>query len=359
MHDNWQAAFAQLKEKFEQLEKEYLGVRDELVKLRRTYEDQIYNLDTSNMPTVKKLFVEAENGLAQLTVRVGENSAAVESIAAVQTEQAESIASISQQADELGAEVVIAVETSKTAVEAADDALSNVSNGAYIIARVNADGSSIRISADKLELDGYATFSDLEGEGQTVINGANIKTGTLYVDAIEVSPNNASGINLDKQTLFPNGIFFGDDVASWHLLESYIKAVTEGGVKVLKINASQSLDLSAGSGPVAGIRMYRGNIDGQSVFFCSPSGGSVAGYWTYNGSEIATKADLEALKDEMNGGSGDPCATGHIPEYFSNDDAASHTVKCSVCGKVLDPQEYCYDYDDGTGHCERCGQFIV
>lgn len=352
MHDNWQAAFAQLKEKFDQLEKEYLGVRDELVKLRRTYEDQIYNLDTSNMPSVKKLFVETEKGLAQLTIRVDDNSAAVESIAAVQTEQAESIASVSQQADEASAQVAIAVEHANSANE-------NVSNGAYIIARVNADGSSIRISADKLELDGYATFSDLEGEGQTVINGANIKTGTLYVDAIEVSPNNASGINFNKQTLFPNGIFFGDDVASWHLLESYIKAVTEGGVKVLKINASQSLDLSAGSGAVAGIRMYRGNIGGQSVFFCSPSGGSVAGYWTYNGSEIATKADLEALKNEIDGGSGDPCATGHTPEYFSNDDAASHTVKCSVCGKVLDSQEYCYDYDDGTGHCERCGQFIV
>ncbi|MBE6640276.1 MAG: hypothetical protein E7619_01690 [Ruminococcaceae bacterium] len=329
---------------------------DDRIRQRRMLADLLYNLDGENMPAVKSLIErhmeENSSAIAALTLRADENGAAIESIAAVQTEQAESIASVSQQADEASAQVAIAVEHANSANE-------NVSNGAYIIARVNADGSGIRISADKLELDGYATFSDLEGEGQTVINGANIKTGTLYVDAIEVSPNNASGINLNKQTLFPNGIFFGDDVASWHLLESYIKAVTEGGVKVLKINASQSLDLSAGSGAVAGIRMYRGNIDGQSVFFCSPSGGSVAGYWTYNGSEIATKADLEALKDEIDGGSGDPCATGHTPEYFSNDDAASHTVKCSVCGKVLDSQEYCYDYDDGTGHCERCGQFIV
>lgn len=52
------------------------------------------------------------------------------------------------------------------------------------IADINITPGAIRIRADKVNLDGYATFSSLTTAGQTVINGANIMTGTIVADKI-------------------------------------------------------------------------------------------------------------------------------------------------------------------------------
>lgn len=52
------------------------------------------------------------------------------------------------------------------------------------IADINITPGTIRIRADKVNLDGYATFSSLTTAGQTVINGANIMTGTIVADKI-------------------------------------------------------------------------------------------------------------------------------------------------------------------------------
>ena len=50
---------------------------------------------------------------------------------------------------------------------------------ASIIAAINNDYSEVMIKADKVDISGFVTFSDLSGSGQTTINGDNIKTGTL------------------------------------------------------------------------------------------------------------------------------------------------------------------------------------
>lgn len=64
-----------------------------------------------------------------------------------------------------------------------------VTNGltrASIISKINDTGqSSIKISADAVDISGLVTFSDLSTAGRTVINGSNIKTGTLNADLIK------------------------------------------------------------------------------------------------------------------------------------------------------------------------------
>lgn len=57
-----------------------------------------------------------------------------------------------------------------------------------IIAEINASPEEIQISADKIKLKGqYVEFTDLSANGKTTINGANITTGTISADRLDVN----------------------------------------------------------------------------------------------------------------------------------------------------------------------------
>lgn len=58
-----------------------------------------------------------------------------------------------------------------------------VSKGS-IISEINQSAESVTIDASKINLTGYVTITDLETEGKTEINGANIMTRTITADAI-------------------------------------------------------------------------------------------------------------------------------------------------------------------------------
>lgn len=53
-----------------------------------------------------------------------------------------------------------------------------------VISEINQSKEKIQIKADKIDLQGLVTVEDLEEEGATKINGANIETGTISSDAI-------------------------------------------------------------------------------------------------------------------------------------------------------------------------------
>jgi hypothetical protein len=57
-----------------------------------------------------------------------------------------------------------------------------------IISKINQTPEQITINANKLNLQGYVTVSDLSGTGKTTINGSNITTGTI--DATKVNVTN-------------------------------------------------------------------------------------------------------------------------------------------------------------------------
>lgn len=56
-----------------------------------------------------------------------------------------------------------------------------------IASSINQTAQSVLIDASKINLTGYVTVSDLSGDGTTVINGANIATGTITADKIDVN----------------------------------------------------------------------------------------------------------------------------------------------------------------------------
>lgn len=63
-----------------------------------------------------------------------------------------------------------------------------------IISKINQSAEKVSISAKKVDLSGYATFTDLSTSGKTTISGDNITTGTLDASKINVINLNADNI---------------------------------------------------------------------------------------------------------------------------------------------------------------------
>lgn len=80
-----------------------------------------------------------------------------------------------------------------------------------IIATINISPEGIKISADRIDISGLVTMSDLEGEGTTIINGANITTGRIESENGDWWLDLESGdVYLSKGT-FSGEIRWGDD----------------------------------------------------------------------------------------------------------------------------------------------------
>lgn len=67
-----------------------------------------------------------------------------------------------------------------------------------VISSINLSGEGIKINANKLELTSYVTFNNLETPGQTIIDGGNLKTGTVVADSVKSSWVYANNINADQ-----------------------------------------------------------------------------------------------------------------------------------------------------------------
>ncbi|MBQ2733127.1 MAG: hypothetical protein IJF74_03135 [Clostridia bacterium] len=156
-----------------------------------------------------------------------------------------------------------AESTANTAKSTADDAIGKVSDGAYIIARVNEDGSLVKIKADKLELSGYATFLSLKTAGATEIDGANLKTGTVSTDRIALNENG----QIDFTNL---GRLAFSDESTGAQGEIYLQANEYGKGEIL-INADGTIGLSAGKGEILIVSdtagRSRANVSSDTIDF--------------------------------------------------------------------------------------------
>lgn len=59
--------------------------------------------------------------------------------------------------------------------------------GDYLIGKINLSSTTASISAEHIDLTGYVTLTDLSTAGQTTIDGANITTGLISADRIDVN----------------------------------------------------------------------------------------------------------------------------------------------------------------------------
>ena len=96
-------------------------------------------------------------------------------------------------------------------------------NAASIVTAINNSASTVKISADHVNISGFVTVEDLKGEGKTEINGSNITSGTI------------SGVTLESvgsrgyQTIsIANGV-----------IDFYSGSIYDADYGVLGISASQ------------------------------------------------------------------------------------------------------------------------
>ncbi len=365
---------------------------DHQVRQRRMLADILYNLDEENMPAVKELIerYKAEDGeaIAALRVAAGENYAAIESLAAVQTEQGErvasvkqqaeknsasieslaavqteqgdSIASISQQADALGAEVTVAVEragsaenAASAAESAANDASEKVANGAYIIARVNEDGSLVKIKADKLELSGYATFNSLKTAGATEIDGANLKTGTVTADRIALNANGQ--INLDKLGTLS---FFDPSGATGEIRMSE----NEYGRGEIAVNADGTVLFGAGSASLMLLDTGSGSTEMSvySDYFRMNGERGISGTYSLGGGSITVENGIVVGISEGSGGDsgGGGDEGGEItldaPIIWLDGESASFSITNPNDVGTIAYYSYWYDDNGNSGDSRIC-----
>lgn len=73
-------------------------------------------------------------------------------------------------------------------------------NGNTIASIINQTATTVQIAAEKLELSGYATFTNLSTAGQTIIDGANLRSGTVTADTVVSTWVYAGNITADQIT---------------------------------------------------------------------------------------------------------------------------------------------------------------
>lgn len=120
----------------------------------------------------------------------------------------------------------------KTEIKQTTDSISStVSNKVgknEIISSINQSAESVKISASKVDITGFVTFSDLSTSGKTTINGSNITTGSI----------SASLIKGGKLILRPGGTY-----------ATAIEVQNSSGTKLIAIDGNGMTGYSGGAAP--------------------------------------------------------------------------------------------------------------
>jgi len=109
-----------------------------------------------------------------------------------------------------------------------------------VISQINLSSEVITISASKLNLSGYATFTSLSTAGQTTINAGNVSTGTISADRIASRSITASKIALGTLTAdqIASNTITAAEIATGAITADKIYAKTLSGINFLVGNDS-------------------------------------------------------------------------------------------------------------------------
>ena len=145
-----------------------------------------------------------------------------------------------------------------------------VDNGDYtasvIIGKINDETpSGVQIEADKINLNGYVTVTDLKTSGSTVINGSNITTGSI-------SCNRLNGGTITGQTI-SGGTIKGANISSTTTDSTNITANLANGMLSFKQGSTNIGNFSGANLKILGIfdnKMHV--IAGDNFDWCGASG---------------------------------------------------------------------------------------
>ena len=133
------------------------------------------------------------------------------------------------------------VNSFKTRIETAEGNITSVTQTANKINWLGKSGTSasdftmtdraVKLAADTIDLSGYVTISALGTAGKTIINGANITTGTIHADRIDTSTLKVKTIyaqsgKVSLKEYSTSAMYIGGD-GSWNYDYTYVFAGTQ------------------------------------------------------------------------------------------------------------------------------------
>lgn len=204
---------------------------------------------------------EATNSIASISQKANANESSISSLTYWKNNTADgaiqSISSIQQQANANGARISLLVNSSGTGLTS--------SAAGIIVDAVNGSGSSIMISADKIQFSGESSFvtaGSLGDSGSTVVSGNRIKLHMLYGASTATSKLNFTASDTANDTWYDTlatislknyGSGSSDDAKYALLIDS--QYANENGTEynvALKLSAKGSISIES-STPDGGI----------------------------------------------------------------------------------------------------------
>ena len=228
--------------------------------------------------------------VASIDIKSDKIVSKVESVEKTVTSQGESISKHSSSISQMAGEI-------EMKVSAGD-----------IASSINQTAQSVRIKASKIDLDGYATFTNLETEGQTNIHGGNIKTGTIYVD--QLNSNNPNPIirlfgDCSIDATLKNEIGQGNSIRLKADRENYIK-VQPTGYKEDGTYIGAYTAIYSGLYPNHEVMIFQGNAHWGKIYttqgILSMHGNGVYYGWngTTNDTRLATTSEVNNVSGVAN-----------------------------------------------------------
>lgn len=160
-------------------------------------------------------------------------------------------------------------------------------SAASIVAAINNAGSSVKLSADRVDLRGLVTVSSLQNKGETVIHGGNITTGEIRAvnfiatgeTAMEVENPDGTTIGTVSYTYEEADDLLGDKL--WLTTHAYWGDLGKHYPSI-KLESAGGVSAQAGNGPVYLSSRDYITLDGGDIHLYDGSGV----HWEFSGGNL-------------------------------------------------------------------------
>ena len=206
-----------------------------------------------------------------------------------------------------------------------------------IIAKINISPENIVISANKVDLQGYVTFSNLSTSGQTAINGGNITTNTISADKLSITDLNAigatiGGFKIETNSIHTNGVAITSNATNSVGLSSstFTRTINGTSRSNLKLAIGSNFGVANDGTLYASNGNFTGTITSNNATI---TGGTmnISGTVTFNASDY-TASDVVRIRDYILNGNTLPT----MEDYTKYDIDRTGTFTISDVIKVRD-----------------------
>jgi hypothetical protein len=285
-----------------------------------------------------------DSSMALIQQKADDNSASISSLVSYTDDISSSVADISQKVDANGASIGLVVESG---VVGSDGKV----QGSILIDAINTGETVATINANKINLNGYVTISDLGAEGKTTIHGNRIETGTLSADRLESHSITTDQLDVDQIVLG------GWKITSSGFTSEYDESfyLTSGGRLGCDKATLVSLDVSSIYlyGDIGDLENYLARLANRVAKLETYHGGSGSHTHTWGGWTTTKEATCTTEGTQTRSCSScNEKDTKSISKLGHKWNAATATCKRSGCGAT------CGHGGATSGTCTICGYVI-